>query len=310
MIEKVTHHPVRDGERIIIRDRVYEAIFKEGEVILRPRDKSPGAEDVVIPVAGIPEIEGNKVVYEYWNGQRVIFEGKYTGLRFREINPAHQPGQMGEHSGNIAELKERYTDGERSGEFLIDTSVVYVDAPDYQDYPGIAFDGTNYLVVWQDARSGSWDIYGARVSPSGTVLDPGGIPISTPTYNQYSPSVAFDGTNYLVVWEDRRGSLGDIYGARVSPSGTVLDTAGIPICTANDWQMYPSIAFDGTNYLVVWDDYRNSSYDIYGARVTTSGTVLDTAGIPICTATDDQWDPAIAFDGTNYLVVWTDDRGG
>ena len=313
MIEKVTHHPVRDGERIIIRDRVYEAIFKEGEVILRPRDKSPGAEDVVIPVAGIPEIEGNKVVYEFWNGQRVIFEGKYTGLRFREINPAHQPGQMGEHSGNIAELKERYTDGERSGEFLIDTSVVYVDAPDYQDYPAIAFDGTNYLVVWTDDRGGlyeEYDIYGARVTTSGTVLDPSGIPISTVANDQYNPSTAFDGTNYLVAWTDYRSGA-EMYGARVTPSGDVLDTSGIPISTAPYYQKYPSIAFDGTNYLVVWKDSRSGSdYDIYGARVTTSGTVLDTSGIPISTAGNDQEYPSIAFDGTNYLVVWQDERNG
>ena len=309
VIEKVTHHPVRDGDRIIIRDRVYEAIFKEGEVVLRARDKSPEAEDVVIPVAGIPEIEGNKVVYEYWNGQRVIFEGKDMGLRFREINPAHHPGQMGEHSGNIAELKERYTDGERSGEFLIDTSVVYTGAAYSQTYPAIAFDGTNYLVVWTDGRSGSQDIYGVRVDTSGTVLDPSGILISTADDDQRCPSIAFDGTNYLVVWTDERSGSADIYGARVTPSGDVLDTAGIPISTATDWQYSPSIAFDGTNYLVVWEDYRNGSdYDIYGARVDTSGTVLDPSGILISPADDDQRCPSIAFDGINYLVAWLDYR--
>ncbi len=310
VIEKVTHHPVRDGDRIIIRDRVYEAIFKEGEVVLRARDKSPEAEDVVIPVAGIPEIEGNKVVYEYWNGQRVIFEGKDMGLRFREINPAHHPGQMGEHSGNIAELKERYTDGERSGEFLIDTSVVYTGAAYSQTYPAIAFDGTNYLVVWTDGRSGSQDIYGVRVDTSGTVLDPSGILISPADDDQRCPSIAFDGINYLVAWLDYRSYFGcDIYGARVSPSGTVLEPLGIPVSVADDEQLYPSIAFDGTNYLVVWEDWRSGS-DIYGARVTSSGRVLDISGIPISTAGYAQYWPSIAFDGTNYLVVWEDYRNG
>jgi hypothetical protein len=61
--------------------------------------------------------------------------------------------------------------------------------------PAVAFDGTNYLVVWQDGRGTYYDIYGARVSRAGVVLDPGGFAISTATREQRMPAVAFDGTN-------------------------------------------------------------------------------------------------------------------
>ena len=40
---------------------------------------------------------------------------------------------------------------------------------------GRRLDGTNYLVVWTDYREGAPKVYGARVSPGGTVLDPGRI---------------------------------------------------------------------------------------------------------------------------------------
>ena len=92
----------------------------------------------------------------------------------------------------------------------------------------VGFDGTNHLVVWSDARGGTGqDLYGARVSKAGVVLGSAPIVISAASGDEVAAAVAFDGTNYLVVWQDSRGSTGrDIYGARVSPDGTVLDPGG------------------------------------------------------------------------------------
>lgn len=42
----------------------------------------------------------------------------------------------------------------------------------------MAFDGANFLVVWQDFRSGKhYGIYAARVTPAGKVLDAEGLPL-------------------------------------------------------------------------------------------------------------------------------------
>ncbi len=193
-----------------------------------------------------------------------------------------------------------------TGEFIIDTSTSLIN----HYSPAIAFDGSNYLVVWRDTRSVSWDIYGTRVNPAGAVLDPQGIPISTEESNQSSPSVAFDGANYLVVWLDERIFPPDIYGSRVNQFGNVLDPAGIIISDGANHQENPSITFGGTNYLVVWQDFRSgSSWDIYGSRVSQTGSVLDPLGIAIYTAAYNQESPSVAFDGTNYLVVWKDFNG-
>uniref|UniRef100_A0A7V3RI86 Uncharacterized protein n=1 Tax=candidate division WOR-3 bacterium TaxID=2052148 RepID=A0A7V3RI86_UNCW3 len=37
VIEKVIHHPIREGERIVIKGMVYEAYFDEGVMVLKPR---------------------------------------------------------------------------------------------------------------------------------------------------------------------------------------------------------------------------------------------------------------------------------
>jgi hypothetical protein len=200
----------------------------------------------------------------------------------------------------------------QNGVVLDTTPIAISTLPRSDQTPGeIAFDGNNYLVVWEDHRVLPGEIYGARVTQSGEVLDPNGFPISTALNSQSDPSVAFDGTNYLVVWKDERSAADeyDIYGARVNPSGVVLDPNGIAISTDTNSQGNPSIDFDGTNYLVVWTDGRNGEdNDIYGARISPSGVVLDSSGFAISTAVDDQLCPGLAFDGENYLVVWGDYR--
>jgi len=170
-----------------------------------------------------------------------------------------------------------------------------------QAVPAIAFDGTNFFVAWYDQRVPA-GIYGCRVNPNGTILDPGGILIST--LGEYaSVSVSFDNTNYFVVWGNT-----DISGARVATSGSVLDTNVIVICAATDNQLNPSVTFNGENYFVVWEDWRSNpnNADIYGARVDAAGIVLDTNSIAISTLPNYEYHPSTDFDGTNYLVAWSD----
>jgi hypothetical protein len=148
------------------------------------------------------------------------------------------------------------------------------------------------------------------VSQAGVVLDTAGIAVSTGTVRQYFPAVAFDGTNFLVAWMNVLGTS-DIFAARVTQTGRVLDSAGILVSGAVHAQAHPAVAFDGASFLVVWDDLRNDSLPcIYGARVSSDGRVIDSAGIRISAGPARESYPAVVRDGVNMLVVWTDYREG
>ena len=125
-------------------------------------------------------------------------------------------------------------------------------APLLQDTPQVAFDGTNYLVAWTDDRGGP-GIFAARVTPGGTVLDPTGFVVSS---GGYRPTLAFDGTNYLVVWAVLAGGLviTDIYAARSPRAAPCSIPPASPCRRHSATEDLPAVAFDGTNYLVVWDD--------------------------------------------------------
>jgi hypothetical protein len=176
-----------------------------------------------------------------------------------------------------------------------------------QENSDVAFDGTNYLVVWEDYRVDNNDIYCARVSPAGVVLDTAGIPVADSLYGETMPDVCARPGGFLVVWQTEYEPR-NIRAARVTSAGQVLDPNGFVLAPNAAEQAYPAVAFDGTNALVTWQDYRSGAADVYGARVTPSGAVLDSSGFLIAGAGENQELAEMAFDGTNYILAWEDYR--
>ena len=117
--------------------------------------------------------------------------------------------------------------------------------------PVAAFDGTNYLLVWQrplSSRESRRDLFAARMTPTGTVLD-ADIPIATlPNIPEDAQSVACGGGVCLIAW--RHAGI-QVRAVRVGPDGTVLDPTPItipvdgPVATT-------STTFDGEAFLVAW----------------------------------------------------------
>ena len=127
----------------------------------------------------------------------------------------------------------------------------------------------------------------------------------------YKPVAAFGEGVYLVVWEAGRDKGADIVGVRVDKSGKVLDAKPFVISAAKDCQERPRIASDGKDFLVVWQDLRNGKdYDLYAARVTPAGKVLDADGIAISAEAHNQAQAAVCFDGKAFQVLWRDMRDG
>lgn len=212
--------------------------------------------------------------------------------------------------------------GEES--FLISKMTGGASAPNDQLYPGVGFNGTNFLVAWADKRAANVipRIYASRVTPSGEVLDLNGIALPTavtPT-DQTAPQIASNGTDWMVVWQEKSSSgSDDIWGTVVSAAGTVGTRTAISNRTDNE--QWPGIAWNGTNYLVVWQDYRNSEStgtDIYGVRLTSAGAkvagsekiISTAAGSTSAGAAGAQSVPSVAAVASSiWLIVWQDARG-
>lgn len=192
----------------------------------------------------------------------------------------------------------------------------------------IAFNGTVYLVVWEEifANGDPTAIYGARVSSAGALL---GSPFRLTAPDEYDqridPAVASNGSSFMVVFrtEPVDGSTyGDLNATIVGGNGTITRAEWAFRSVDND-QLDPAIAWSGDRYLVTWEDGPDpSDPDIYAARARADGRSYDGCSYEQCDSYDDpgiaiyatggfvpdsfQTKPAIAANGDTFHIAWQD----
>ncbi len=94
--------------------------------------------------------------------------------------------------------------------FMLNLNLVQADFPICtaslnQYFPKVIFENSQFYTFWRDSRSYSSDslhgIFGARVTESGTVIDPDGK-MQFKRQADTECAVAYDGNNLLVVFRD------------------------------------------------------------------------------------------------------------
>jgi hypothetical protein len=94
----------------------------------------------------------------------------------------------------------------------------------------------------------------------------------------------------------------------LATAGVVAGSGSRVVSGAPFDQTSPAIAFDGADFLVAWQDTRDiptdTSANIYACRLTSSLAVLDTAGILIAGTREEDYLPAVAWGGSDYLIAW------
>lgn len=194
---------------------------------------------------------------------------------------------------------------------LLDTRPIVVHRPAEQVIlVSVCAGNGSSLVVWVDDNGAC---FGARLSTTGTVLDPDGFLIAGQIGDEFPPPIAFGGTNWLVgltIYDPLIGRH-EIGFVRIGLDGTVLDSSPVLITADSVNQFEPTVSFDGSNYLIAWQDERDEELDweIYAARVSPAGVVLDPGGFSVTTGLEhEQFCPVATFDGTSHIVAWLDEN--
>ena len=183
-----------------------------------------------------------------------------------------------------------------------------------QKNPALAksLDG-GFIIVWQDSRSGNYDIYAQKYNSSGITIG-SNFKVNDNPGNSSQQEPAVDFYSILVTcWQDQREGSWDIFHQLYNSLGAEIDNNLKVNISSDSTQYRPSVVMDTSgNFVVVWQDKREGNYDIYGQRYNSSGNALggnfkinDDLGISY------QGYPQVACDKEgNFVVVWQDQRNG
>ncbi|HWN94843.1 MAG TPA: hypothetical protein VNT99_07410, partial [Methylomirabilota bacterium] len=209
------------------------------------------------------------------------------------------------------------------GEFLIHSNAAIGEVG------ALVFAFGQHFVIWSatNAASNVALIAAQRVSPSGTLMGSVLALGAAQSDAQQFPTLAVGHTNLLVTWTARRSdtNLWNVMGRFVDASGST--STEFVISQESAWAAYPSAAaFGGSNYLVAWsreaepwssffigyqnqqEVFTNRLFPTLFGRLVNSGGAMAQNEFQIVRARWGQFSPALAFDGTNFVLVWNDRR--
>ena len=213
--------------------------------------------------------------------------------------------RAGGASDNIyANLFDSNGDRQWSSDTLVNSGVT---SANYSS-PKVINVGTDYYITWENTSRA----YVNKLNTSGTrqwadveISVGGGSSV-------YNPSIAYDGTNIVIVWDDNRASDGanQIYFNSVNSAGMVqLGSDQVVNVTGTNKQEQPEIRSDQTDTYVVWEDSRSGTDTIYMQKVNGSGVPQYGADVKI---NDDtvafRYDPDLIISGSITYIVWEDTR--
>lgn len=262
---------------------------------------------VVLATLPLPQADGRTLLFDGTHYARVGFARTPQGV----------PGLAIQHVSTAGVA----LDGDPATHFLLTSP----DNPDL--YSESLIEGGGHLLLLYTTFDGSnWTLHGLLANNDGTVAA-GAAPFAIRTgVTPGSVAGAFDGSHFLVVWQDAGLSTGTPQGStimamRVSAAG-VPDAAPIALSAGGTFTSVPAVVFDGSHFVVAWADgvipYDQqriadgfSTAQIWARRVATDGSLLDgvpgNGGIAVATASGHgRGAPALAFTGGESLVSWMD----
>ncbi len=235
-------------------------------------------------------------------GSRVSFAGQVmdpNGKRFSNAGPGNGRNPCVAWDGvNWVAAWPNYIGGGLNAGMMSPAGVILnpggVSMPDlgWGAIAGAAAGG--FTAVWSDNNEGSFDVWGASVS--GSLVAGPRVCASLAAPEQTALALAYNGDGYLAVFLSTRSSGSRVLGQRLDSFGDAIDAEPFEIAGPAGTRLSPSVAWNGSLYLVTWSDLTQ----VWARRVGADGSLIDAE--PIAVMPGQSWS-CVAASGDLFLVV-------
>jgi hypothetical protein len=134
------------------------------------------------------------------------------------------------------------------------------------DVGGLAYSGDSYMTIYTASNDG-FDMYQTRVLPSGEKTAPIEEKFTFQNADSAGGPIVWVGDRYGIAWQDRRDGNYEAYFAVLKPDGgkAFADTR---LSFAPGFSVNVDIAWNGSEFIVVWQDDRNGLFEVLAQRVS------------------------------------------
>ena|GEM_PF-6927380 len=188
-----------------------------------------------------------------------------------------------------------------------------------QRRPDGAWDGTRYVLIWEDGRSpaNGQELYLTRLDADGSILDANGLPVLSPPQpgSQGQPSIFYNAATmtFMLTWVDPRDTFNDVYVSRFFPngSGTFPEPGGIQLTSGDDSESNPRIACTTQTCMISYQaSIVGGGLAARGVRIYPTGVIIDSSPIDLVTdgGQSGELSPRLLALDSSYVLAWEDDR--
>jgi hypothetical protein len=170
----------------------------------------------------------------------------------------------------------------------------------------IVWIGDRYGMAWQDRRTGDYEVYFTLLDESGNKVEGGDKQLTFQLGFSINVALAWTGTEFVVVWQDERDGLFNLYAQRLdiggNPIGSNTPLTDTSIGLGNEG---PSVAAGLSGVGVTWTA-GDASTHLIQFRTFSPDLAPVSAIVTLTDGSSESVYPTVIWNKDRYVVAWFD----